>query len=151
MQQTRPTHDAPPHMPEVARPRTRSSGPVGTTPLPMRPQSRREGRSPHSLPGGPWSEIGVPHQRRTSLSENVFFTVGNPVSTTTPGPGSDPLQSYSSPLLPISEGAHPASLVINPVRPIRTTTVERAHFRGSFVNVHGTPATADAPQVSRPP
>src|SRR5882724_12133249 len=109
MQQTRPTHDAPPHMPEVARPRTRSSGPVGTTPLPMRPQSRREGRSPHSLPGGPWSEIGIPHQRRTSLAENVFFTVGNPISTTTPGPGSDPLRSYSSPLLPISEGAHPTS------------------------------------------
>src|SRR5882724_9944015 len=96
-------------MPDDARPSTRSSGPAAPTPLPMRPQSRREGRSPHAVPGGPWSESGIPHQRRTSLAKNVFFTIGNPVSTTTPGLESDPLQSYSSPLLPISEGAHPAS------------------------------------------
>src|SRR5882724_8158247 len=109
MQRTPPLRDAPPHMPEVARPRMCSSGPVGTTPLPVHPQSRREGHSPHSLPGGPWLESGIPHQRRTSLAENVFFIVENPISTTTPGPGSDPLWSYSSPLLPISEGAHPTS------------------------------------------
>src|SRR5882724_8683110 len=109
MQRTPPLCDAPLHMPELARPRTRSSGPVGTTPLPVCPQSRREGRSPHSLPGVPWLESGIPHQRRTSLTENVFFIVENPISTTTPGPRSDPLRSYSSPLLPISEGAHPAS------------------------------------------
>src|SRR5882724_1398061 len=109
MQQTPPTHDAPPHMPEVARPRMRLSGPVGTTPLPIHPQSRREGRSPHSSPGGPWSEGGIPHRRRTSHTENVFFKVEGPVSTTTPVSGPDPLQLYSSPLLPILEGAHPAS------------------------------------------
>src|SRR5882724_3490967 len=86
-----------------------SSGPVGTTPLPVRPQSRREGCSPHTLPGGPWLESGIPHRRGTSQAENVFFYVEGPVSTTTPVPGSDPLRSYSSPLLPISEGAHPAS------------------------------------------
>src|SRR5882724_4198686 len=82
MQPTPPTRDAPPHMPEVAQPWTHSSGPVGTTPLLVCPQSRREGCSPHSLPGGPWSESGIPHQRRTSLAKNVFFIAENPVSTT---------------------------------------------------------------------
>jgi len=38
--------DEPPHMPAVPRPRTRSTGPVGTTPGPPRPQSRRGGASP---------------------------------------------------------------------------------------------------------
>src|SRR5882724_11211640 len=85
MQPTPPTRDAPPHMPEVAQPWTHSSGPVGTTPLLVCPQSRREGCSPHSLPGGPWSESGIPHQRRTSHAENVFFIVENPGSATHTG------------------------------------------------------------------
>src|SRR5882672_4762610 len=43
------TREQPPHMPALPRPRTHSSGPVGTTPIPPRPTSRREGRSPHHL------------------------------------------------------------------------------------------------------
>src|SRR5882724_11049145 len=109
MQRTPPLRDAPPHLPEVARPRTRSSGLVGMTPLPVHPQSRREGCSPHSSPGGPWSEGGIPHRGRTSHAENVFFDIEGPISTTTPVSGPDPLRLYSSPLLLISEGAHPAS------------------------------------------
>src|SRR5882724_6591389 len=38
--------DEPPHMPAVPRPRTCSTGPVGTTPGPPHPQSRRGGMSP---------------------------------------------------------------------------------------------------------
>src|SRR5882724_9770667 len=41
--------DEPPHMPAVPRPRTHSTGPVGTTPGPPRPQSRRGGMSPTTL------------------------------------------------------------------------------------------------------
>src|SRR5882724_9146027 len=38
--------DEPPHMPTIPRPRARSTGPVGTTPRPPHPQSRRGGTSP---------------------------------------------------------------------------------------------------------
>src|SRR5882724_8180696 len=44
--QTPVPRDEPPHMPAVPRPRTHSTGPVGTTPGPPRPQSRRGGTSP---------------------------------------------------------------------------------------------------------
>src|SRR5467141_1859207 len=43
------TREQPPHMPALPQPRTRSSGPVGTTPIPPRPTSRREGGSSHHL------------------------------------------------------------------------------------------------------
>src|SRR5882724_2570957 len=43
--QTPVPRDEPPHMPAVPRPRTHSTGPVGTTPGPPRPQSRRGGTS----------------------------------------------------------------------------------------------------------
>ena len=46
MRQTPVPRDEPPHMAALPRPLTRSTGPVGTTPAPPRPQSRREGRSP---------------------------------------------------------------------------------------------------------
>src|SRR5882672_2403290 len=36
-------------MPALPRPKMHSSGPVGTTPIPPRPTSRREGGSPHHL------------------------------------------------------------------------------------------------------
>src|SRR5882724_10264383 len=38
--------DEPPHMPAIPRPCTHSTGPVGTTPGPPRPQSQRGGTSP---------------------------------------------------------------------------------------------------------
>src|SRR5882672_4085168 len=38
-----------PHIPALPRPRTCSSGPVGTTPIPPRLTSRQEGGSPHHL------------------------------------------------------------------------------------------------------
>src|SRR5882672_3436602 len=45
------TREQPPHMLALPRPRTCSSGPVGTTPTPPpRPTSRQEGGSPHHLP-----------------------------------------------------------------------------------------------------
>src|SRR5882724_260072 len=44
--QTPVPRDEPPHMPAVPRPRTHSTGPVGTTPGPPHPQSRRGGMSP---------------------------------------------------------------------------------------------------------
>src|SRR5712664_3856184 len=43
------TREQPPHMPVLPRPRTRSSGPVGTTPIPPQLTSRREGGIPHHL------------------------------------------------------------------------------------------------------
>src|SRR5467141_4659020 len=43
------TREQPPHMPALPRPRTHSSGPVGMTPIPPRPTSRREGGSLHHL------------------------------------------------------------------------------------------------------
>src|SRR5882724_630385 len=41
--------DEPPHMPTIPRPHTRSTGPVGTTLGPPRPQSQRGGMSPTTL------------------------------------------------------------------------------------------------------
>src|SRR5882672_4062459 len=43
------TREQPPHMPALPQPRTHSSGPVGTTPIPPRLTSRRDGGSPHHL------------------------------------------------------------------------------------------------------
>src|SRR5882672_6024727 len=43
------THKQPPHMPAIPQCRTRSSGPVGTTPIPPCPTSRREDRIPHRV------------------------------------------------------------------------------------------------------
>src|SRR5882672_3794463 len=43
------TREQPPHMLALPQPRTRSSGLVGTTPIPPRLTSRREGGSPHHL------------------------------------------------------------------------------------------------------
>src|SRR5882672_7868646 len=43
------TREQPPHRPALPGPRTRSSGPVGTTTIPPRLTSRREGGSPHCL------------------------------------------------------------------------------------------------------
>src|SRR5882724_9953806 len=40
--------DEPPHMPTLPRPRTHSTGPVGTTPGPPRLQSRQGGMSPNT-------------------------------------------------------------------------------------------------------
>src|SRR5882672_1353220 len=43
------TCEQPPHMLALPRPRTHSSGLVGTTPTPPRPTSRQEGGSPHHM------------------------------------------------------------------------------------------------------
>jgi len=100
--------DEPPHMVALPRPRTRSTGPVGTTPAPPRSQSRREGRSPtltsvssvtpshhtHDLPfgGGPLTGTPpfnvprhvLPRSPLGPITEHSMATGFAPVSASTP-------------------------------------------------------------------
>ena len=78
------TREQPPHMPALPRPRTRSSGPVGTTPIPPRPTSRREGRSPHHLSLPASSPTGDNMQSHTMGPPPMEESAGS-TPTTRPG------------------------------------------------------------------
>src|SRR5712664_4411622 len=78
------TREQPPHMPALPRPRSRSSGPVGTTPIPPRPTSRREGRSPHHLSLPASSPTGDNMQSHTMGPPPMEESAGS-TPTTRPG------------------------------------------------------------------
>src|SRR5467141_844182 len=78
------TREQPPHMPALPRPRTRSSGPVGTTTIPPRPTSRREGRSPHHL-SLPASSPTVDNMQSRSMGPPPIEESAGSTPTTRPG------------------------------------------------------------------
>jgi len=95
---TRRTHilqDKPPHMAAFPRPRTHSTGPVGTTPGPPHPQYRRGGMSPNTP--------SVVNVSPVHHSPDLHQTEGPPIKVT---PFNVPQHILpQSPLAPIEE--HP--------------------------------------------
>src|SRR5882672_10867836 len=76
--------EQPPHMPALPRPRTHSSGPVGTTPIPPQLTSRREGRSPHHL-SLPASSPTVDNMQSCTMGPPPMEESAGSTPTTRPG------------------------------------------------------------------
>src|SRR5882672_2154203 len=94
--------DAPPHMSAIPRIRTHSTGPVGSTPVAERPQSRRDGRGPPvSSQSSPTLGNRSSHPQGSPDLANPF---GPPRGTMLADRAQPP--TLHSPLQPILESSH---------------------------------------------
>src|SRR5882672_3429948 len=84
LRRTPTMREQPPHMAALPQPRTRSSGPVGTTPIPPRPTSRREGGSPHHL-SLPASSPTVDNMQSCTMGPPPMEEYAGSTPTTRPG------------------------------------------------------------------
>ena len=120
--------DKPPHMPTVPRPHTRSTGPVGTTLGPPRPQSRRGGMSPTTpslVDISPIHHSPGLHQMEGPLTEATPFTIPQHVLPQSP---LAPIGEYSqfTGFAPLSSLTPYESLTKEPPPGYLTTSPSRA-------------------------
>src|SRR5882724_7890303 len=127
--------DEPPHMPAIPRPCTHSTGPVGTTPGPPRPQSRQGGTSPttpslvnvlpvHHSPDllqmeGPLTEATPFNVPRHVLPQSPLVPIGEHSQTTRFTP-----PSLSTPYEPLAREPPPGYRIASPSRGAPSTFME---------------------------
>src|SRR5882724_6445135 len=153
----------PPHMPTIPRPRTRSTGLVGTTPGPPRPQSRRGGTSPTTpslVNVSPVNHSPDLRQMEGPLTEATPFNVPRhvlprsplaPIGEHSQFTGFAPLSS-STPYEPLTREPPPRYPTSSPARGIPSTFMELlSQMIHSQLETPCTPSRLQGPSTFREP